>query len=167
MGVAVLESNELVYWGVSSFRMGAEHALLAAVVARVQALVVFYQPTVLALEAPLPVRLRASPLLASVVAAIKTLAREEALMLRSMAPAEVRKRLCGSARATHPDIVERIVQRYPHLGCYRNCGSSWKEAYWRSMFTAAGVALVCAQDISPSLPLSVAPSVARQQLLIE
>jgi len=74
MGVAVLEGTELVYWGVSSFRMHGEDALVAAVLDRMQGLIAVNQPTILALEAPRSLRLAASPLLRPVVAGVKGLA---------------------------------------------------------------------------------------------
>jgi len=110
----------------------------------VRNLVAIYQPGVLALEAPLEIRLQGSPLLAPVVAVLKELAREEGLGFRSLELAAVRTRLCGSARATHAALTERVVQEYAHLARYRNCGNAWKEAYWRPMFSAVAVALACA-----------------------
>lgn len=143
--MAVLRGGELAYWGVTAFHETAgEDDVAAAVVARVRKLIVAHRPSVLALEAPPTMRLRASPFLGSITTALEELAREQGLLIRSVAPATIRECLCGSARASHAELVERVVQTYPHLGRCRNSGNPWKDAYWRPMFTAVGVGMVCA-----------------------
>lgn len=142
MGVAVLRGGELAYWGVSGFRMTTKDDLVAAVATRVRNLVSVHRPSVLAIEAPLALRLASSPLLGAVVAQLEELAREAGLGFKAVKPTQLRECLCGSARATHAELTEHVVREYPHLGRYRNCGNAWKEAYWRPMFSAVAVALV-------------------------
>ena len=157
MGVAVLEGWELVFWGVCGFRQKGEDALFAAVRDRAKDLVALYQPNAVALEAPRPERVAASPLLAGVVASLECAAAEAGLVTKRLAPEEVRRRLCGSARATLRDVAERLVQRFDHLERYRNCGSSWKETYWQAMFSAVALASVCADGQCSQSAKAISP----------
>ena len=61
MGMAVLDGEELRYWGVTRFRQKELDDLLAALERRLSRLILLYGPTVLAIEKPMPVRLQTSP----------------------------------------------------------------------------------------------------------
>lgn len=149
--MAVLEADELVDWRVSCFREPSFakatdgkpvcDALLDAVERRVRGLIQRFEPTVMAIEEPSEVRLRMSPALAGVVARIRSVAQDAGLRFVAVSPLRVRKQVCGAEKATHAQMSERIVERYPHLGRYCRCSSQWQEDYWRPMFSAVGVCL--------------------------
>ena len=168
MGVAVLEvrsagqgrmpsaGEELVFWGVTGFRGLVGKALLEAVERRVMELIQQYEPAVVAIEEPSGVRLRMSPMLGEIVRVIRAVAVDAGVRFVAVSPAEVRKRVCGSERATHAEVVGKIVERYPGLGRYRRRSgpkaqqagyraSRQQEDYWRPMFSAVGVGV----SISP------------------
>ena len=140
--MAVLEGDELVNWGVTGFRKQDARTIQQAVQRRVQRLIDTYKPDVLAIEEPSAVRLRMSPLLGVIIRQIRAVAVDTGVRFVAVAQAEVRERLCGSARATHAQMAERIVEIYPHLGRYCRGASQWQEDYWRPMFSAVGVVLL-------------------------
>ncbi len=71
IGVAVLEGQDLLFWGVAGFREYQGEDLLKAVEGRLLALIQTYQPQVLAMEKPAPVRLAASPALGAILGRIR------------------------------------------------------------------------------------------------
>jgi len=141
MGVAVLEGDELLFWGVTGFRERGAKTILRAVEKRVQGLVQIYQPEVLAIEKPSKVRLKASPLLGVITERVRKVAEEAGLRFLAYDALLVRKRLCGSTKATRSQMAARIVELYPHLARYQQCSSQWQEAYWMPMFAAVGVGM--------------------------
>ena len=142
IGVAVLEADELLFWGVAGFRESDAQALLKTVEKRIQDLVLTYQPEVLAIEQPSKVRLRMSPMLGMITGRVSTIAVEAGLRFLALDALVVREKLCGSSKATRARMAERIVELYPHLGRYCRCSSQLQEDYWRPMFSAVGVATV-------------------------
>jgi len=142
----VLEGQDLLFWGVAGFREYQGEELLKAVETRLLALIQTYRPRVLALEKPAPARLAASPALGAVLGRISAVAAQEGLQLRLYSPEEVRARICENAPATHSQVVDRIVARYPHLERCRLWKEHRREDYWRPMFTAVAVGLVSERD---------------------
>ena len=144
MGIAVLEGDELIFWGIAGFRAHAGQKLLTAVERRLRGLVQTYQPMVLAIEEPTAVRLKMSSALAGIVMRIQSVATNAGLRFVTASPEGVRERMCGSERATHAQMAERMVKRFPHLERYGRCSSQRQEDYWRPMFSAVGVGVcVC------------------------
>ena len=94
MGVAVLEGQDLLFWGVAGFREYQGEELLKAVEGRLLALIQTYQPQVLAMEKPAPVRLAASPALGAVLGRIRAVAAQKGLQMRLYSPEEVRAGVC-------------------------------------------------------------------------
>ena len=141
--MAVLDGEELRYWGVTRFRQKEMDDLLAALERRLVRLILLYRPAVLAIENPMPVRLHASPWLEKITARIRATARASSLRVYTCNPIRIRKCLCGSARATRKELAQQIVETYPHLSRYRTHSSRWKEHYWMQMFAAVAVGLVC------------------------
>ena len=143
MGVAVLEGNELLYWGVTGFREKDVRELLDGVRNRVQSLIQVYQPGMLAVERPHAARLKASPALEMIVERISAVAVADSLYFCLYDALTIRRHLCGQERATRRQMITQIVARYPHLSRYAAPGvSRWQESYWLPMFAAVGVGLV-------------------------
>ena len=142
MGVAMLEGDELVFWGVTGFRKHQAHTLGPAIARRVWHLLEVYEPEVLAMEAPTALRLRMSPLLGVVVRQLEKFAQDAGIRFLAVRPTVVRQRLCGSPQATHVQLTAQLVARYPHLGRYQQNASRLQVEYWKPMFTAVGVGVV-------------------------
>ena len=143
MGVAVLEGDELLYWGVTGFRERDVRMLLDGVKERVLSLIQFYQPGMLAVERPHTTRLKASPALEMIVERISAVAVASSLYFCLYDALTIRRNLCGQERATRRQMIAQVVTRYPHLARYAAPGvSRWQESYWLPMFAAVGVGLV-------------------------
>ena len=147
MGVAVLEHDELVFWGVSGFRECDVKPLLDSVERRLGDLILRYQPEVIAIEQPSRARLKASPFLGVMTGQISMAVVEAGLRFLAHDALDVRKRMCGSAKATRAQMAEQIVERFPHLERYQEGASSWQESYWMPMFAAVGVGVVCDEGV--------------------
>lgn len=147
MGVAVLEGDELLFWGVTGFREKEVRELLDGIKKRVQSLIQIYQPGMLAVERPHATRLKASPALEMIVERISAVAVDSSLYFCLYDALTIRRFLCGQERATRRQMIERIVTRYPHLARYAAPGvSRWQESYWQAMFAAVGVGMVCTNN---------------------
>ena len=142
IGVAVLEGKDLLFWGVAGFREYRGEDLLKAVEGRLLVLIQTYRPQVLVMEKPAPARLAASPALGAILGRIRAVAARERLQMRLYRPEEVRAGVCENGLATHNQVVDRIVARYPHLERCRLSKERRREDYWRPMFTAVAVGLV-------------------------
>ena len=153
MGIAVLEGEELIDWGITGFRKSDPDAILSQVKSRLTAIIQLYQIQTIAMEQPGKFRCKNSPMLSSITAQIRRLAQASDAALRAYDPIAARKQLCGSGRATHTRLAEYLVSLYPHLERYQKTSSEWKTAYWQPMFTAIGVGLVCARDLSSLSPI--------------
>ena len=53
---------------------------------------------------------------------------------RTRTPSSVRKRLCGSGRATKRDMARAVLARYPELKVYLAQNRKWKERFHGNMF---------------------------------
>jgi len=156
MGIAVLEGRDLVFWGTFGFRAHSGQRLLTAVEGRLQDLVHTYQPAVLAIEDPTSARLAASPMLRAITDQTRRIAKGKGCPFRAFRPDAIRKQLCGSTKATRVQMVDYIVNQYPHLARYRKESSRWQKEYWTPMFTAVAVALVYARSPFSAAGIAVA-----------
>ena len=146
MGVAVLEGDDLLFWGVAGFRSVSEEGLRYAVRRKLESLILIYQPQVIASEKPSHIRLKASQMLGDVAAQVSIVALEMSLEHCIVDPKNVRLRLCGSRKTSRRAMAEYVISLYPHLGRYHRCMSRWQQSYWMPMFTAVAVGLVCSAD---------------------
>jgi crossover junction endodeoxyribonuclease RuvC len=148
MGVAVLEGEQLVYYGVKTIR-GRRNP--AEVLRRIQAvtarLISRYHPHCLTIEKMFPIQKSASLL---VVAAeeVKATARQHGLIIFEYAPTVVRKMVCQSGRATKAEAAKIVTLRFPELRPYLEQRTKWEALYYANMFDAVALALCCANDTS-------------------
>lgn len=145
MGIAALEGQDLVFWGVAGFR-GHRQNLLEVVERRVQCLVRMYQPEVIAIEQPSQVRLAASWSLPGITSCISEVAERDGLRFMAYDRWVIREKLFGVAWVNRCELADRMAKLYPHLARYRNCSSRWQESYWLAMFMAVAVGVVCERD---------------------
>lgn len=152
LGVAVLEGEELLYYGVKTIRKRARpQQVLLETTRIINSLIADYRPAVLAIEKMFLIQKSASLL---VVAAeeIKAAAREKGLEVFEYSPTFVRKFVCDSGKATKREVAQVIVRRYPVLSRYLNRQSKWEQIYWANMFDAIAVGLTCLQRLSLKSP---------------
>ena len=148
MGVAVLEGNDLLYYGVKELRhhRPASH-LMRATRAVVTDLIERYAPTVLAYEQSVYVQQLSSALLRAVERELARTAKTSDLRVITYSPSYVRQALCGDPWSTKHMVAARLVQRFPELERHRIGQSARSERYWLNMFDALAVAVVAVRQL--------------------
>ncbi len=147
IGVAVLEGEELLYYGVKGVRMRKTSTEVQKEAARIiHHLITDYQPQVLAINQPLILQ-QSAERLALVIREIKRTARGENLVVYEYAPKIVRQFICGAAKATKRETARQVAVRYPELIRYANGKSKWEEMYYARMFGAVAVGIACYQSV--------------------
>jgi Holliday junction resolvasome RuvABC endonuclease subunit len=151
-GVAVLENDELLYYGVKTIRRpkSPQEVLLEA--GRiVMNLIDFYQPTILAIEKPFLVQKSAS-LLIVLVEEMKVVGQRVGLRVFEYPPTFVRKRLCQSGRATKHETAVFVAQRYPELSRLLHRTSLFEQRYYSHVFDAVAVGIICSEEVEKAIP---------------
>jgi len=143
MGVAVVDGQQLLYYGVSKLatKRPADE-LVRTTRATVVTLIRRYRPAILAYEKTFYVQAKSSALLHVQEAEIKRVGQAEGLIVFGLSPSHVRKQLCRDGRATKRAVAELLAQRYPELVRYLSPPESRRERYWSNMFDALAVGLV-------------------------
>jgi len=147
-GVALLEEDELLYFGVKTLKKQGKRAprhVLDRARKQILALIERYQPQVLVMEKTFVIRNRNSALLNVLADEIKALARGEGLKIHEYAPTMVKKFICGTGKATKMEVAQKIASQYPELKRYLDPGKGLnrcKEGYWQNMFDAVALCLI-------------------------
>lgn len=147
IGVAVLENEELIYYGVKSIknRKRPQHVLQEA--ARIiNGLINTYRPSILAIEKTFLIQ-KSGSLLIVVADEIKATGQAGGLAIYEYAPTLVRKLICNTGKATKREVAKMLASCYPHLTRYLVQRSKWEELYYANMFDAIAVGLCCYQAI--------------------
>ena len=112
LGVAVLEGEELIWFGVKSFS-GRKTAgtLLPKVERYIDELIARHTPGTLAIEEPYYAQARLSPLLGPLTAALKRSGRQQGLRVVRYLPTTVKARLCEKKRTRQGDIFAIATTR--------------------------------------------------------
>jgi len=147
LGVAVLEGDHLVYFGVKTFKhRSPPHVLLAGVSRFIDLLIERYGPECLAIERTFLIH-KEAVLLNVVAAEIKSTARERGLVVYEYDPAQIRSALSGQEKATKSVTSRLIADRFPELARYLLQPTRWEALYWAHMFDAVAVGLICLRNI--------------------
>lgn len=144
LGVAVLEGEELVSFGVKSFTGRKTVEILIPQVERyLDKLVAEHAPDMLVVEDVFYAQARLSPFLQPLIAALKRRGRRRGLRVKGYLPTTVKARLC-TGKQTRKGLAEAMVGRYWFLCHYARAGRTWR--YWQQMFDAVGLAVVAVMD---------------------
>ncbi len=148
MGVAVIHGDDLLYYGVKSFkRKRPAYQLLKATRDVLLQLIRDFRPSILAYEKTFYVQQKSSALLHVQEIEIKRLAEAAKLKVVGYSPSHVRRVLCRDGRATKQAVANLLVERFPEVAGYRHSHEGQRERYWLNMFDAVAVAAVCAEEI--------------------
>jgi Holliday junction resolvasome RuvABC endonuclease subunit len=149
MGYAVLESTDLLYFGVHTFphrcsarRLGAEGERF------VQGLLDAYAPQLLVMEKTWYATSKRSTRLQGFVEAMADFAHQQGLLVCTYTPPMVKKKICGHGEATRRDVAETLVRHYPYLAKYLRTDLRTRDTYWQSMFDAVALGLTGSEDVS-------------------
>ena len=148
IGVAVLEGESLVYYGVKSIRQRRSPGeILRRLQGLTTNLIARYHPDCLAIEKMFLIQKSASLL---IVAAeeIKTTARQHGLRIYEYAPTAVRKMICKSGRATKAETARVIASRFSELRVYLEQRTKWETLYYANMFDAVAVGVAAFMELT-------------------
>lgn len=148
MGIAVLEGNTLIYYGVKSLRQGKlPDRVIKHGIRIIERLIDEYKPQVIALEKISYPGSKRSPVLFSFCKKIKAIAKERGVNFSEYSPFLVRKIICGDGKSTKRETVKILANLYSELKKYlsepKMYNESQKERYWMNLFAAVALALVC------------------------
>ena len=150
MGYAVLESTDLLYFGVHTFPHRCAARRLCAEGQRfVQGLLDAYAPQLLVIEKTWYAKSKRSTRLHVFVEAMEDFAHQQGLVVRAYTPRMVKKMICGHGDATKRDVAETLIrQRYHFLAKYLQRDLRTHEKYWQSMFDAVALGLTGYEEVS-------------------
>lgn len=144
MGFAVLEEEELLFWGVTTLKRGKRRSrreVLARARRCLLRLIRNYEPDLLVVEEISAIRASNSSLLNVLVEEMKAAAQERGLKVFELAPTQVKERICGTGKTSKKEVVRKVALRYPELQRYLSPKGSWREKYWARMFWALALGL--------------------------
>jgi Holliday junction resolvasome RuvABC endonuclease subunit len=154
IGLAVLEGDELVYYGVKTIRKRtAPEVILSEAERAVGQIIREYEPLVLAIET-IPLIQTNAAFVVAVAERIKKTAKQEGLRILEFSPAFVRRSMCRTGKATKRKVAEVVAGRYPELAQYFDRKTYWEQLYWAKLFDAVAIGLVCSEHISGDKPSS-------------
>jgi hypothetical protein len=149
LGVAVLEDEELIWYGVKTFPgVRALPEVGAEVKQYLSKLLNDYQPSVLAIEQPFYAQSLLSKNLCRLTDQIKDWGRWKGLKVRSYLPTAPKAYFCRD-RQTKQSLAEAMVEIYPFLRRYLTY-LPWRRRYWLHVFDAVGLALLCRRKLAAS-----------------
>jgi Holliday junction resolvasome RuvABC endonuclease subunit len=150
MGYAVLESTDLLYFGVHTFPHRCAARRLCAEGQRfVQGLMEAYAPQVFVIEKTWYAKSKRSTRLHIFVETMAAFAQHQGLVVRAYTPSMVKKMICGHVDATRRDLAETLIrQRYHFLATYLQRDLRTHDKYWQSMFDAVALGLTGYEEVS-------------------
>jgi Holliday junction resolvasome RuvABC endonuclease subunit len=145
VGVAVLDDEALLYYGVKTLRKGRGGTDVSDQVQRIiEGLFERYAPQYLAITRDQLRRQSGRPLVSRM---IKTLANAVGLRVFEYGSEHARSLICDTDRATKRQAARILAQRYSELGQYLEDQSNWRAIYYAKMFEALAVGIICYQEI--------------------
>ena len=148
MGVAILEEDTLIYYGVKSIKQRkTPHKRLKEGNKIISQLIDDYEPNILVIEKAFYVQSKNSSLLITLTQEIMSIGRAKKLKVYEYAPTHVKKIICQSGKATKKEVARTLTNRYPELSPNLTQNRLWKEKYWQNMFDAVALGLTCYTEI--------------------
>jgi Holliday junction resolvasome RuvABC endonuclease subunit len=149
MGYAVLESTDLLYFGVHTFPHRCSARRLCTEGQRfVQGLLDAYAPQLFVIEKTWYAKSTRSTRLHVFVDTMEDFAHQQGLVVRAYTPRKVKKMLCGRGDATRRDLAETLIrQRYHFLAKYLQRDVRTRDTYWQSMFDAVALGLTGYEEV--------------------
>lgn len=146
LGIAILEGEELIWYGVKSFRGGHELPYrIKSVRAYLTKLLQKYEPEVLAVVEPFHRQSALSKDIGTLTENIKTWGKWKGLDVYSYLPAAVKAYFCRD-RKTRESVTLAVIEKYPFLARYHVL-IPWDDRHWFRMFEAVAVGLMCSRKL--------------------
>lgn len=149
LGIAVLEGENLIRYGVKTFPGAGSLADVRGEVKQYLTKVVDeYQPDALALEEPFYAQSLLSKNLCRLTREIRDWGHWKGLEVHSYLPTAPKAYFCRD-RQTKQSLAEAMVEIYPFLRRYLTY-LPWRRRYWLHVFDAVGLALLCQRKLARS-----------------
>jgi Holliday junction resolvasome RuvABC endonuclease subunit len=149
LGVAVLEGDEIIWYGVKTFEHGLTLPERRPEVRQfLTKLLCEHQPTVLAVEEPFYAQSLLSSSLRGLTQDIKTWGRWKGMQVHSYVPPTVKAFFCRDSH-TKQSLAEAMIVQYPFLARYLT-NLPHRRRYWFHVFDAVGLALICQRKLPRS-----------------
>lgn len=148
LGLAVFEGTDLIFTTIKTVKdkRMEDGEVLKKLERLILTLIDDFGPDVLALEEPLPIQKKKSPLLIRVVNRIQKIGKRENICVKSYPPPLIRKFICQSEKPTKMQTALIIATRYyPWLYRYYEKDLKkkwWEEKYWVALFDAVALGLL-------------------------
>ena len=147
LGVAILEGEELIWYGVKTFPGRKTLPYMRPQVQQyLTKLLQTYQPDVLAVEEPFYAQSMLSKNLRTLTQDIKTWGRWKRLRVYSYLPTAVKAFFCRD-RETKQSLALAMIERYPFLNRHLTI-LPWRRRYWFHVFDAVGLGLMCHRKLA-------------------
>jgi Holliday junction resolvasome RuvABC endonuclease subunit len=149
LGAALLEGEELIWYGVKTFPRSKRLSEVRSEVKRyLTKLFNDYQPDVLAVEKPFYAQSLLSRNLCCLTKEIQDWGRWKGLRVHAYLPTAPKAFFCGD-RQTKQSLAEAMIEKYPFLRHYLTY-LPWRRRYWLHVFDAVGLALLCRHKLTCS-----------------
>ena len=146
LGVAILEGEELIWYGIKTFPGRKTLPYMRPQVQQYLTKVLqTYQPQILVVEEPFYAQSMLSKNLRTLTQDIKTWGRWKKLRVYSYLPTVVKAFFCRD-RKTKQSLAEAMIEQYPFLARYLTY-LPWKRRYWFHVFDAVGLGLMCQKKL--------------------
>ncbi len=150
MGVAILEGQDLLFYGVKTVRKRTTPQEVLREIARIiKQLIEYHAPSILAIEKVALIQENASLLIVA-TEEIKAAARKEELAVYEYEPKVIRKFICQTGKTTKLEVARHLTRKYYELSQYLNRTSRWEQLYYSKMFDAIAVGLICYTELAAS-----------------
>ena len=147
MGYALMDDGNLLYYGVKVIDKSASpHATLTEGRKTILRLINDFKPEILVYEQSFFKNNKTAALLNVLVSEIKAIGKRKKLTAISVAPSKLKKRICGTGRATKQEVACVVISKYPKLKVYLPQAQKWKERYWYNLFDAVALAILAYEN---------------------
>lgn len=150
IGVAVLRSDELLYYGIKTIKKNKlRKSTFVSLEQIITKLVDEYKADYIALEKVVSIQQRNS-FVKAVYWQIKTIAQKHQYNLKECCPNFVRNSICNKTKGTRQETYHFLTRKYPELNRYLSVTRIWQKAYFAHLFDAIAVAVVCIEEFQES-----------------
>jgi len=119
LGIAALEDEELLYWGVKTIKNRTDSRLLLQKGRRIiTELINLYHPNIVVQEKVFFAQCKASERLNKLTRMIRNLVKKKGLTYAEYAPTTVRKQICRNGWATKKETAKILITIYPELAIH-------------------------------------------------
>lgn len=147
MGYAVFAGKELCYYGIKRIpKLGSAREELKIGRSLIYGFIKDFSPQVLIVEKTFFSNSKSAVLLNKFTNEIRCIGKRKKLTVISMAANTVRKGLCGNGSAGKEDVARTLVSLYSELKSYLRADTKWKEKYYRNMFDAVALGVMCQRN---------------------